>query len=61
MACYGRSLSREWSGQILCGEVWQNEEGGDSIYSKTNHLMGTLLLTLFIEHFILKLYKILRQ
>jgi hypothetical protein len=29
MACYGRSLSREWSGQILCGEVWQNEEGGE--------------------------------
>lgn len=29
MACYGRSSSREWSGQILCGEAWQNEEGGE--------------------------------
>lgn len=33
---------------------------GDSIYSKTNLLMGTLLPTPFIEHFILKLYKTLR-
>lgn len=30
MACYGRSSSREWSGQILCGEAWQNEEGGEA-------------------------------
>lgn len=29
MACYGRNSSREWSGQILCGEAWQNEEGGE--------------------------------
>lgn len=29
MACYGRSSLREWSGQILCGEAWQNEEGGE--------------------------------
>lgn len=29
MACYGKNSSREWSGQILCGEAWQNEEGGE--------------------------------
>lgn len=29
MACYGKSSSREWSGQILCGEAWQKEEDGE--------------------------------
>ena len=29
MACYGRSSLREWSGRILCGEAWQNEEDGE--------------------------------
>lgn len=32
-ACCGRSSSREWSGQTLCGEAWQSAEGGEPLPS----------------------------